>query len=1027
MTAAPRRFLLALALLASGTAGLVYEVVWSRYLALLVGSTGRGHLIILSTFMGGLALGALWLGRRADRMRNAFLFYALVEVGIALAGALYPAMFGPLRALFLGAASVLGGGGAAIGAASTLVAVASILPGAVLMGATTPVLLRGAVRDDESVGRTIAVFYFLNSLGAVAGALWAGLWAVPELGLAGASHAAAALNVLAGLCALLLARGAEPVPPRDDPAPVPGDARAARIVRLALVVAGASGFISFVYEVAWIRMLTLVLGSATHSFPLMLGAFILGIALGSLALSMRRAPGGWEGVLAWSQLLIGGTALLSLCWYEHLPIAVNRVRMAIVRDESNYPLFLALQFGLCIAAMLLPTFAMGLSFPAAARLVASRATEAGRSYGRLVAINTAGTVLGAIVGGAVILPLIGIKHTIELASAASLLLGVLVIHRALGEAARPVLLRATAFIIAVALAYGALAPEWDPRLLTSGLYREKRRIESLDEARAALEARQVIYYRDGVDATIAVVLQNNARSDGVPVVALIINGKVDASSDFDMQTQLLAGHVPMMIHPDPRDVLVVGLGAGVTAGAVLAGGAESIECVELIPEIVGAAEKFSVQNYDVLRSPRFTLRIGDAKTHLLLPGKSYDVIINEPTNLWVAGVPGLFTIEHLTAASRRLKPGGIYLQWVHTYEMQDRTLFRLLSTFQRVFPHSTMFNVGGDLIIAGSLEPFSPDFGRMEEYFARPPVREQLQAFGMYGLAPILSLQTLSKEGSAAPIVPDRGVCSDFKPDLDYECAKGFFLDASTAAAGILDRRFYSPSRAELWIGRWPHPVWPDDRGFREFQSNIERFTSTFAGLDAAWAHLWLQRHPASREARRTAARFDAALPGAELPVYDGTPEEESREATAMRAGPLYLSYARQRNFLWMPDSSRLRVELERLAGMNSPESAWALAVLGDLEFDAGRPHEALALYARSIEAARPPQREPSLTPPVGPEALLLRVAEAKLAAGDLAGARAAAAQLPMPKDPPPVPTPRELFECRLAHHEELARRAAKP
>lgn len=1018
---AQRLILLAICLFVSGAAGLIYEVVWSRYLALFVGSSGVAHLVILSVFMGGLAIGSRLFGPRADAAKRPLLVYVLLEVGIALAGILYPSAFEPLRALFINAARALGGGGGALAIAASLVAGASILPAAILMGGTTPVLLRGTGIGDRDLGRGIAAYYFINSLGAVFGALAAGLWLVPQLGLAESSRAAAGLNIIAGSLALaVLLMSPKTKSDRAESAAEESSAPmfSAKEIRAAAIVATISGFVSFIYEVAWIRLLSLVLGSATYAFPLMLGAFILGLSLGSLALALRRSDSGWFRILGWSQLAIGMSALLSLCYYDYLPLLANHIRMGVVQAPENYPLYLTLLFALCIGAMILPTFCMGIALPAATRVVTKAASDSGRSIGRLFALNTAGTVVGAIVGGAILLPTFGIRHTIEGACFLSALIGLWVLRASDegNEKARlATMMRAVCFLLASGLLYAAFSPDLDRRTLTAGMYREKARIPSLRAAIEGARQREIIYYADGIDATIAVTAnQNPNEPNGDPILALVINGKVDASSHHDMQTQLMVGHLPMMLHPDPKEVLVVGLGAGVTVGATLIGGAGHVDCIELIPEVVEAARFFSAYNGGAHTDPRFKVFVQDAKTYLLMSEKKYDTIINEPTNLWVSGVPGLFTKEHLSAARKCLKDDGIYLEWLHTYEMQDKTLWPLIATFQEVFPYSTVFNVGGDLIFIGSPSPFEPDFARMEKYVAQHDVAQQLARFSIHGLLPILSMQVVAKTTTPGPLVPPREPISDFYPKLDYECAEAFFLDATASSAALLDRRYDSPIRAELWVNEWTPATPFTEEVFADFASVIPRYLATFGSVEEAWLQLWIKTLPESREARLRLLRSEAAS-GVHTAKRLAEPEfANSLEAAYMRTSILYMDYVKLRSFISLPDQSPLREAAAHLASFNSSDRAWALTVSGDCDMDAGLWKDALVKYNDAIAALRP--NEPALTPQVGLEALHLRVAEAHHQLGDLEAAQRSLDLIPQSEYIPNVPTAREMLECRLAN-----------
>jgi spermidine synthase len=611
--------------------------------------------------------------------------------------------------------------------AAFVICALTILIPTTLMGGTLPVLARYMIESESRIGHHIARLYYLNSFGAVFGSVIGGFFLIPKLGLPYTMYAAAFLNIEVALAAFLLSAieanssakddsstptTAESAAPSLAPDLVAGPLSAARI---ALIVIGISGFVSFVYEVAWIRLLTLVLGTSSFSFSIMLAAFIFGITLGSFVLSRKKTEEGYFRILGWCEIAIGLSALLSLLFYHRLPYILNQWRSMLASEDTAYPLYQFGAFVLCFAAMVLPTIFIGATVPAASRVVARDLPMLGRRIGSVFAINTAGTLLGAFCAGFLLLPHLGIRHMIELAAGLNLLLGLWVVL-ADRSAARSFFFRkqvAVGLCVVLPIVFVSVAPDWDKGAFTGGAYRLRKRYFTWKEFEAANAKNDIVFYADGKDASIAVT-KTFSTIEQRDVLSLRINGKPDASDGRDMITQSLVGHLPMLLHPAPKDVLVIGLGSGVTAGAASLYPGAKITVIELIPEVIEASKLFRHVNSNVLQQPNVQLVIQDAKTFMQLGEQKYDVIILEPTNPWIAGVAGLFSQEFLGDARSRLKEGGILLQWMHLYEMEDQAFWSVLRTFNEIYPYSTLFNLGGtDMAFIGSPTPFDPDFARI--------------------------------------------------------------------------------------------------------------------------------------------------------------------------------------------------------------------------------------------------------------------------------------------------------------------------
>lgn len=1024
----------------SGVAGLIYEVVWSRYLALFVGSTGAAHIIILSTFMGGLALGAFLFGKWSDRVRKPLMLYAGLEVGIGLFGLLYPSLFGPIRQFFIVLVKSLGLNPTSVFVAAMVASALTILIPTTLMGGTLPALSRYIIRSERSIGRHIARLYYLNSFGAVFGSLIAGFWLIQVAGLSLAMVCAAILNLgVAGL-AYVLARIEKSAPlaeskPADTgaeiggektvastlsrPSPPPPPSRGWNAARIAIIVIAFSGFASMVYEVAWIRLLTLILGSAASSFALMLAAFIFGITLGSFLLSLKRSDHGYYRILGWAELGIGLTVLLSLLVYERLPVVMNQWRTSLVPSEHTYPLYHFIQFLFCFLVMVVPTIFMGATLPAASRVVASELGTLGRKIGTVYALNTVGTLLGAGAAGFFFLPAIGIKHTLEAAVALNIVLGLWVlwtdVPRPREWYRRPA--TALAAVVLIVGLYAIAAPGWDARVLTTGTYRIRDRIGSFRELKELSAQKEILYYKDGTDATIAIARM--IRADGSPNLVLLINGKPDASSDRDMINQLLVGHLPLLMHPDPESILVVGLGSGVTAGAATLYGASNVECVELIPEVLDAARFYKDLNHNIVDRPDASVILQDAKTFLQVTPRTYDVIINEPTNPWIAGVASLFTREYYEVARNRLRPGGFFVQWLQCYEILDPTLYSMLYTFNEQFPYSTLFNVSSaDLVLIGSTEPFAPDFRSMENRMRDPAIAADLKAFGIRGLLPLLSMQMVAKTDSPAPYMPGR-INSDFFPVLETECVRGFFMGSRAEGLKRLDRRVHPRGQTGLWIEDYRPSDAPDESLYADYYAILRHVGSLHDRAAAAWCDRWARDYPESPAMRLGRAQV---APGNRLGVRDALAHaslKTNAEALMARAQVLTELYEGEISWAMLPDSTALREVLGNLEKMRSGNEEDIWVALGDLERDAGRNTEALGYYGRALPRIAGNMRSP--TRDLDLLRIRMRIAECYLQLGRLREARTAIPDIPEIDYSDPLLVQLMILDCRIQQAEQRA------
>jgi spermidine synthase len=702
------RFLPGLFLLfvGSGCAALVYEVVWFQLLELVIGATAVSLGVLLATFMGGMCAGSLLLPRLVDVDRHPLRVYAWLELGIAAMGILILVGLPLLGNLYV--ASV-GYGFLGILFRGLLCAVC-LLPPTLLMGATLPAIARWVEATPQGVS-WLGFFYGGNIAGAVFGCLLAGFYLLRVYDMARATLVAAALNVAVALVALLLARSTGYARTDASAKDAPRVARGAWPV---YVVIALSGLAALGAEVVWTRILSLLLGGTVYTFSIILGAFLAGLGLGSsvgawLARATER-PG-----LLLAACQVG--AMISIAWAALL---LNRAfpYWPIDPSLSAGPWF-TLQLDLVRAAMAIvpAAFFWGASFPLALATVASRGQDAGRLVGGIYAANTVGAIVGSLLFSLLLISGAGSQNAqrwlIVIATAAALWM---VLWRAPSEtkslATGRRLATAAALLLLALIAATSVAPV-PPALIAYG-----RQIAS-----PTALATSYLYTGEGLNSSIAVSEQEGG------VRNFHVSGKVEASSEVhDMRLQRLLGHMSALMHPNPRTVLVVGFGAGVTAGSfLLHPTVERIVICEiepLIPQVV--SRYFSAENHDVLNDPRVEVIYDDARHYILTTGEKFDVITSDPIHPWVKGAASLYTKEYFELVKSHLNPGGVITQWVPLYESTLDVVKSEIATFFDVFPFGTIWSNeyvngdGYDIVLLAKSEPLTIDPGALQARLDRP-------------------------------------------------------------------------------------------------------------------------------------------------------------------------------------------------------------------------------------------------------------------------------------------------------------------
>ncbi|MFN0136162.1 MAG: fused MFS/spermidine synthase [Phycisphaerae bacterium] len=747
MNRSATRYSLLLIFLLSGATGLVYQLVWVRMLTLVFGGTTYAITTVLVAFMGGLGLGSFIAGKIAPRVAAPGRAYGWLEIAIGAYALAVPLLFQLVEPLYRAMYSVVGDAPFWLTAARFLVGALFLILPTTAMGATLPLLVQYIGGKDERVGRSVGTLYGINTLGAFGGTILAGFWLIPTLGVAATTWTTSLANLLLGSAAIALFRG-----PRLDPAApaVPRTAAVANSVaaqsppalatdnrdaiRTAVLATFAiSGFCSMVYQIAWTRALVMCFGSTTYSFTCILAAFILGLAIGSLVVArfLDRAARPAR-IAGWLQLAIGLSAVCIAPLYDTIPLLVYQW---VGQLSGNYSALIGLQFAIIIAVTFVPTAMMGALFPLVTRTLAATADDAAAATGRAYGINTIGTICGAFIAGFVLIrgEVLGALWSINLAAVMNALLGVWLI-RATGVRSEPIQhgpLPAMGGLAAVVLA-ATMFGSWDIDTLATGSFRPG------NDPVARKREFETKYYADGVDTTVSIV-QSRTQPH---LIALTVNGKPDASTVItDMHTQLLLAHIPTMITPRLENACMIGLGSGISLGALSRYQEfKQIDCVELCEEVVLASNAFTSQNHDVLLTdPRVRMLTADGRNHLLLTEQRYSVILSQPSNPWIAGVSNLFTREFFELCKSRLQPDGTLAVWMQSYALTFENFQMVVRTLRASFPQVEIWQTHeSDVILTARSAPARMSLDVMLPRFYHAPVQTDVYRIGMQHLGRVL-------------------------------------------------------------------------------------------------------------------------------------------------------------------------------------------------------------------------------------------------------------------------------------------------
>lgn len=716
----------------SGAAALIYQVLWLRLMGLVFGITIHAATTVLASFMSGLALGSVAAGRLAPRLRRPLLWFGAAELLIAVAALATQPALRQVTNLYISLHPWLAGSAAGITAARFLAAWAVLLVPTALMGASLPLVLKSSLAAGTAVGSRFAALYASNTAGAIAGTLLVGFILIERVGIATSFQIAAAANAFVAVAALALDRtlggtvGEIGTHRPDIPAPAPAPLTADE--RLILAVFGISGFAALALEIVWFRLLVLFVPATTYAFSTMLAAVLFGIAAGSaLAAPLLRRVGDARRTLAFVELAVGFAAMLSMA-------ALTVTYRAGWRTSGTIRASLLTIAPACAL--------MGLAFPVGVVLVArSASASAGAAASRvalLYAVNVGGAIAGAAAAGFLLVPGLGIVGSLVLISACHVGAGLLLLR---GRASR----RAATMAIVLGAFVGTAVLLPDP-------------VTSLIRRRYGA-AERIWWREEGAQSTVSVHVRPGGRQQ-----TLYLDGLHQANDSSEMvRVHRQIGHLPMALHPHPRQALVIGLGAGATAGAVSRHTGTEVTIVELSPSVVRAARMFAHINENVVEAPHVRLAIDDARNHLLVAGARYDVITADIIQPVHAGAGNLYSRQYFTLVRNALKEGGLALQWIGH---REETPYRLImQTFLSVFPNATLW-ADGTLMI-GSRDPLTLSRTAFDRKLADPGVGAALSDVDLTTFDALVTSYTAGPDEMRA-FVGNTPVLTDDRPRIEY-------------------------------------------------------------------------------------------------------------------------------------------------------------------------------------------------------------------------------------------------------------------
>ena len=749
----------------SGFAGLVYETVWSHYLKLILGHAAYSQALVIIIFMGGMAGGAWITSRLASEHRNLLLHYAFIELVIGLFGAGFDPAFQEIYSITFTNILPALDNPVLIQSYKFLVTSLLILPQSLLLGATFPLMTEGFIRKfPKKPGQSISLLYFYNSLGAAIAALVSAFYLIGTLGISGTIFTSGMINIfIAALVFCLSKNDMDTNMSRNSATMFDGS-------RLLLFVSFLTGLSSFIYEVTWIRMLSLVLGASTYAFELMLSAFITGLAIGGYFISKYLDSIARPAFLAAIiQVVMGVFAIITIFLYGYSFEMMSFFMAAIDETYQGYYLFSLFSHSIALAIMLPTTVCAGMTLPILTYILLEPGKN-NKCIGQVYASNTLGGIIGVLFTVFVGLPVFGLKGALLTGALIDISLGLILFNTFTYKTRlkSPVLITVVILFVAICL----VTPfKFNYKMLASGVFRHGS--AELDDKTS------ILFHKDGKTASVTVSEWDHKK------ITIMTNGKPDAAITMDINeppsideaTMTLLAALPLSIYPEARTIANIGMGSGLTAHTVLAmPGIERIDTIEIEKEIINGAKYFQPETERIFKDSRSHIHIDDARTYFSTQQIGYDIIISEPSNPWVSGVSSLFTTEFYTLIRTHLNTGGLMVQWIHMYELNMEILVSVLKAISENFSYFQIyFADDGDLILLASES--NPIKSPHEAIFGNTTMKNQLARVHVHNIDD-LRFRYLGDQSLYKPFINTFPIKtnSDYYPVLDLQAERSRFL-----------------------------------------------------------------------------------------------------------------------------------------------------------------------------------------------------------------------------------------------------------
>ncbi len=683
---------------------------------------------VVAAYMAGLGIGALIAGTFVSPLTYPIRTYGVIEGIIGTFGVASPFLFKLLHPFFSHLFFLQEVSHSLFLIIRFIVVFGILLIPTIAMGMTLPILVSGLSAKRPIFGSLVGRLYGWNTAGAVLGAIAAGFLLLPSLGLFKTIMFASTLNfaILVMIYVIpplrtwqvLPKSGGKTLKKTTTGAESPEGKLFRHSGKVILFLFACSGFLTLVYEVGWTRILTPIIGSSVYSFTIILATFLLGIAIGSLVIA-RWAEGMKKPFLAFGifEILLGIIALAGTFSFHYLP----ELFVSIIQKSDFSITWIVLgEFFLSGFISFLPCLLMGFLFPIASCAYRKSEPTPGRNIAHIYFFNTSGAIFGSLITGFILVPKIGILKTLIMTSLLSVAIGIIALI--VSEATRRTKLLSAGIVLSLSIVLALFVPSWDINLMNRGLIQVLRDIKAGDPSGGLQKKGQILFHKEGKNATVAVSFVGKD-------IYLKIAGKVDASAVKDATTQILCAQLPLLYAEHPVDVCIVGLGSGITTHSVLTHPVQSVDTIEIEEAVVDASKYFTVVNQDPLSDPRSKIIIDDARNYLSYVDKKYDVIISEPSNPWIAGINSLFTHEFYDIVHEKLVNGGVFSQWIQTYELSAQSFATILRTLNSNFPHCHFYFIpeSGDTLLIASKGKLALSFRQISAFFKNREVSEDLK------------------------------------------------------------------------------------------------------------------------------------------------------------------------------------------------------------------------------------------------------------------------------------------------------------